>query len=603
MNDNKQEAESFHNQKPIKDNLQPDNDPTNKNNTGQINSGLAETQQAESHGVTEALPVRQPISKKLMIIILGIILVFLTFGLGVYLYRDKLNNDVALQREAATHIDNLTVAFDSVADNLYPDSENSIISGNYWAYYYEGLTSFNSEMEIQPQLALSWENPDTNTWRFRLRKDVSFHNGQHMTADDVVASVNMAINNDYVNVLIPTVQSIKKVDDYTVDIKTDSPTPILANLIPQIYILPKTLIASRDWENPIGTGPYKVVSYKDSTFNCTRFDNYYGQKVKVKDVTLKVILDDDERLAALKSGQIDVSLEASFTPEGTKTNDGKLIRFAVSKPISSIFLAYDSTRDQSPYITGAPTNPLKDLRVRQAMSLAIDTQELIDGGDFNRYSEQATQIVPSTIFGYNPDIKPVKQDIDEALDLMKKAGFKNGFTITIDSARRLNYQKILQKQLAKININLIVKYNDPSQIDFYDKLLSGDVSMVSLAWTAPSGDALEAYENELGMSEGTMNIFKINDAQINRLIEQARTASDLSKRKEYLQELASIVDQKKYFIPLLSQGTIYDYREGLLVTPRADGMYLAAETSGIVPDDLNDYTYMDTVKKLLHLKS
>lgn len=533
------------------------------------------------------------------LIIAGAILILLVgFGLGSLIYKNQLNKDVAAQRLAASFIDNLTIAYDSDPDGLYPDAENSSTSGNFWSYYYEGLTSFNKDMEIQPQLAVSWESPDANTWRFHLRDDVKFHNGQAMTADDVVASINTAITNDQVNIFIPTVKSVKKIDNYTVDIITSSPTPILANLIPQIYILPKSVIETRDWTSLIGTGPYKIVSYEGSVFNLTRFNDYYGPEVKVKNVTIKGIADDEERLEALKKGEVDVATEITPIKEGEKTNDGKSIKFAVSKPIFVIYLGIDSVRDKSPYINNGGINPVKNLKVRQAISLAIDVPELIAGGDFNRYAEQATQLAPPTIFGYNPDIKPVEQNVEQAKALMKEAGFANGFNITMDTARPLNYQKILKEQLAEININLTIRVNNPSEVDYFGKLSKGDFSMVAMSWTIPSGDALEAYENVVG---GGTNYLQINDSEINDLIEQARNSSDLSKRKELLKELALIVDEKKLVIPLLSQGAIFDYREGLIVTARADGMHFAFETSGEVPDSLKDYSFMDTVKKILHI--
>jgi peptide/nickel transport system substrate-binding protein len=540
-------------------------------------------------------------NKILLFVLSAILIIALGLGTATYFYKNKLNKDVAAQRNAATYIDHITVAYNSEPAGFYPVAPPENITINYTAYYYEGLTSFNKDMEIQPQLALSWENPDTNTWRFRLRQDVTFHNGQKMTADDVVASLEMAIANENLSMAIPTVQSITKIDDYTVEITTSSPTPILANLLYQICILPKSLVESQDWSHPIGTGPYKLVTVDGVNYEHERFESYYGTKPKVKNVTLTTIVDDTARLDALKSGDLDVAIEYTPTPAGSKTNDGKLIKSVASQPIDVIFLFLDSARDKSPYIQGVTTNPFKDVRVRQAMALALNIPDMLTSGDFVSNSIQASQLVPSSIFGYNPNIKPTQQNIEQAKNLMKVAGYENGFTVSFDTAgQQTAFQQTLKENLAQININLEVRYNSPTEGGYYEKLMAGDISLICISWTSPSGDALEAYENVLG-KDGMANFFKIDDLEINSLISQARSTSDLTKRKEYLQHLATVSDEKKYVIPLLSQVTTYDYRDGLVLTPRSDSMNLTAETYGAVPDSLKDYAYSDAFKKLLHL--
>ena len=540
-------------------------------------------------------------SKKLLIIISAIVLVLASFGLGTYLYQKKLNKDVAAQRQAAQYINHITVAYGSDSAGSYPDVPYEFVAMNYASHYYEGLTSFNSDMELRPQLAQSWENPNANTWRFRLRQDVIFHNGQKMTADDVVASFQLAMSNEDYKTLSPTVDSVKKVDDYTVDITTNTPTTILVNTITQTFILPKSLIASKNWSHPIGTGSYKFVSTDGSNVNLTRFDNYYGQKAKVKNVTIKGITEESDRLTALKNGDIDVM--AVFVPiaDGSTTKDGKLIKFATSDPVDANFLYLDIVRDKSPYITGVKTNPLKDLRVRQAMSYALDVPALINSGDYNKNDKQATQLVPPTIFGYNSDIKAVKQDVVKARALMKEAGYQNGFTITLDTLNdKTSFQRILVEQFATIGITLKVNKVVADEAGI-NKLMNGDWSMAIFSWPSTSGDALEAYEGILGTG-GSGNIIKLSDPEIDSLIAKTKATADLSKRKEYLKQLAVMEDNKKYVIPLLSEKVVFAYRDGLVLTPRADGQNFAFETSGTIPSNLKNYTYLDTISKILHIK-
>lgn len=567
---------------------------------------LPETDVQETPPSLPENKAKKPFLKKFLFIMLVIILVLGGFGLGAYFYQKKLNKDVTAKREASTYVNHITVAYTSAPLGFYPQP-NEYVTINFNSYFYEGLTMFDKNMEIKPLLAQSWENPNPNTWRFRLRKDVTFQNGHKMTADDVVASFKLAIADPDVNNIIPTVVSATKVDNYTVDIKTSTPTPILVNIIPIVYILPQSLITSESWNHPIGTGPYEFVSASTdgSSFNLTRNDKYYGPKAKVKDVTFKAIADDTARLSALKKGQIDVSEEVTPTPEGTRTQDGKLIKFAISPPVDADFLIFDSVRNVSPYVKGTKTNPLKDVRVRTAMALALDTQSFINSGDFNKNDQQATQIVPPSIFGYNSSIKPLKQNVTEALALMKQAGYEKGFTLTFDTtSQQTTFQNLLKEQLAAIGINLVVSIDSPDVLQA--KLFNtgtADASMINMSWLTPSGDALEAYDGVFSIGPNNFNFFSINDPQINDLIAKAKSTTDLSKRKEYLNNLAVVVNQQKYVIPLLSEVSVYDYRDGLVVISRADSMNYAYETSGAIPANLKSYSYISTVEKILHLKS
>lgn len=554
-----------------------------------------------------ALPAEEPkqAHKKWPYILLVIVLLIAGFGIASYYYQKKLNKDMAAKRQASTYVNHITVAFPSAPYGFYPVS-SEFVTSILNSYFYEGLTSFDKNMQIVPQLALSWENPSTNVWRFRLRHDVNFQNGQKMTADDVVASYGMAIADPDINTLIPTVVSAKKVDDYTVDITTSTPTPILPNYINSIYILPKSLIASKDWNHPIGTGPYKFVSLTNdgNDYNLTRNDSYYGPAAKVKNVTFTSIADDTARLNALKSGKVDVSNEVTPTAPGTKDDKGNPIQFAISPPIDTDFFLLDGVRNVSPYVTGTKTNPMKDVRVRQAMALALDVQSFIDSGDYNKNDPIGTQIVPPSIFGYDSSIKPLQQNVTEAKALMKQAGYANGFTVTFDTIDNLtNFQALLKKQLAAIGINLTVRLNTTDEmINRLSNPSNADISLVCQSWLAPSGDALEAYEGVLGQGS-QYNYFAYNDPTINNLVNQINNTLDLAKRKNYLDQLAVYVNQQKYIIPLMSEVSVYDYRSGLVIAPRADGTSYAYQTSGAVPSNLKDYSYVETIEKIFHLKS
>jgi peptide/nickel transport system substrate-binding protein len=541
-------------------------------------------------------------SKRLiaLISILVVVVVVALLALGVYIEQGRLNRNVAAAQSADTNVNHVTVAYPSGPQGYYPTAPAEFVTDNYACYYYQGLTSFDKDMDIQPQLAESWENPNPNTWIFRLRKDVTFHNGQKMTADDVVASLNLALSYESQNPLLPTVTAAKKIDQYTVEIDTSTPTLILANLLAQVYILPQSLINSQDWSHPIGTGPYKFVSASSDgyTLNVTRYDNYYGPKPKVKNVTLEVIADDTQRLNALKEGKIDVSQEVTPTAAGTKDSKGNPIQFAIAQPIDADFLYFDDVHTTNQFITGTKTNPLLDVRVRQAMSLALNIPSFINSGDFSKNDPVATQVVPSTIFGYDPSLKPAEQNVAEAKSLMQQAGYQTGFTITLDTTdQQTNFHNLLTEQLAAIGITLKIHYWDPNDDNYYNQFMAGDSAMTIVSWITPSGDALEDYANIFG-SGGQLNVYGFNDPQINTLLTDTQNATSLTQRKQDLYNLAEYVNQQYYVIPLLAEDNIYDYRTGLSIVPRADEDNLEAQTVGVPPASLKDYTFFGTIGHL-----
>jgi peptide/nickel transport system substrate-binding protein len=238
------------------------------------------------------------------------------------------------------------------------------------------------------------------------------------------------------------------------------------------------------------------------------------------------------------------------------------------------------------------------------MALALNVQSFIGSGDYNKNDSIGTQIVPPSIFGYDSAIKPLQQNVTEAKALMKEAGYASGFTITFDTINNLtNFQALLKQQLAAIGINLVVRLNTTDEmVNRISNPGKADTSMVCQSWLAPSGDALEAYEGVLGQGS-QYNYFAYNDPTINNLINQINNTLDLAKRKSYLDQLAVYVNQQKYIIPLMSEVSVYDYRSGLVTISRADGTNYAYQTSGAVPSNLKDYSYLETMEKIFHLKS
>jgi peptide/nickel transport system substrate-binding protein len=534
---------------------------------------------------------------------LGIVLILIGLGIWIGFYQKDLNAQRAKDRVAATQLQNLAIGYDSLSTGFYPNIPFELVTYEYNSHFYEALTRFDSDYHLEPQLATGWENPSDNVWRFRLKENVKFHDGSLMTSKDVKASLDMAMANENTSVMLPGLASVSIVDENTVDLVTSSPSPLLANALTTVFILPEKLIASADYANPIGTGPFEYVSSDSSSVTLKRFDDYHGTQAKAASVILRSYEDATAQLEALRNKEVDI-IQNIDNPDGIgKDKDGQSLLTASSSGIGVNFLSLDTISDSSPNISGVTTNPFKDIRVREALQYALDIDQLIEDANIKN-AAVGTQTVAPTIFGFDPTIKGTVQDIDKAKELMTAAGYQNGFTITLDISREV-FQPLanaLKAQLSVIGINLNISLNPPGTSTFVERIASGDSSMFFLEYDCGTGDALEAYQMLFGEQAFYGKAYK--DAAMTDLMTKAEGTFDLEKRKVTLQELAQLADKAKAMIPLYVVKQIFAYREGVNPSIRFDGYLTANSISGAVPASLQaDYTYLDTLKKILGFKA
>lgn len=547
---------------------------------------------------------------KKVIIVTSVILLVLVFlgGLGTFFldrYKNQLNNELAQKRVDSQNIDTLKIGYLGGSTGIYPEIQPEFNTFVYNSHFYEPLTKFDENLKIQPQLALSWENPKPDTWRFRLRKNVKFQDGSTLDSEDVKKSLDLVLAGGNAAIILPTTKEVKIVDDQTVDIITKTPDPTLAKSLVNAFILPKSLIESKDFKNPIGTGPYKLTKVEDGKYFLVRNEEYYGEKPKAKNVILIPFIDEKDIVTNFKNGEIDIS-EAPNDPtvqkelNNTLTPDGKSLVTLTKDSTDIRFLVLDTKRDKSPYITGAKTNPFKNLKVRQAVQIAIDVNKIIEDENMKGFTA-INQLATKNIFGYSNEIKTPKHDISEAKTLMEEAGYKNGFGVTLDiSSIITSFGEGIKTSLAQIGIR--VKVNPIAATETYmGKIFSGDSSMYSLGWGITTGDALEAYENILGAQTPLAPLYTSNP-QVVALITKLKETFDQKQRMDYFDELAQLADAEKDIIPIFSKDSMVIVRNGIHFTPRTDSMILATGAIGVIPDKYKtSYDLWTATKHLLGL--
>ena len=337
---------------------------------------------------------------------------------------------------------------------------------------YDRLINQNEKQQLKPGLAVSWKAVDDTTWVFNLRKGVKFHDGSDFTADDVLFTFERAPNvpNSPSSFAIFTKgKTLSKIDDYTIELKTAKPHPLTPNDISQVNIISKKAAQGASTEDfnsgkaAVGTGPFRFIKWvPGDRLIMQRNDNYWGPKAEWAVVNIRVIKSAPSRVAALLAGDVDFIDNVPTTDIARLKNDKNL---TLSQGVSNrvIYLHLDHDRDDSPFVKsqdGGPIkNPLKDVRVRKAISKAIN-RDLIVERVMEGVAIPAGQLLPEGFFGVSPKLKPEKHDPEGAKKLLADAGLPNGFQLTIHGPndRYINDAKIAEaiaQMLTKVGIKKI----------------------------------------------------------------------------------------------------------------------------------------------------
>lgn len=338
----------------------------------------------------------------------------------------------------------ITIGLRGGADTMDPHFDAVGTTVSMHRNIYDPLVSRDAKLNPTPSLATEWRLIDDLTWEFKLRQGVTFHDGSPFSAKDVVYSFKRipaaAGPRGGKMIYMTGITDVVAIDDYTVHIKTNAPTPLLPRNLAQLFILPvSTEGASTEDFNAgkaaIGTGPYKLKSFVPlEKLEMTRNDAYWGEPQPWSEATFLELTSDQTRVAALLSGRVDLINAVPSVDIETLKKDARVALF--SAPSVYIFQLYlDTVRDNPPGVrdkAGNPVtvNPMKDLRVRQAISLAINRQAIVDR-ILQGYGEVPTQVSTTGMYGTSPNLPPLPFDPAKARALLAEAGYPNGFQMDL----------------------------------------------------------------------------------------------------------------------------------------------------------------------------
>ena len=446
------------------------------------------------------------------------------------------------------------------------------------------LVSLDNYFRIQPELAESWSNPNNLTWRFKIRHDITFHNGYNLTIDDIKYSFDLILYNDtsvFQDLLI-NIKEIKIQDNYTIDIITEKPCPILLNKLADIFIVSKKYHEEDNGKKPVGTGAYKYINYTDKNeLILESYGNYWNGQPDFTQITFRLIEDGKSRKDALINHEIDIAESISNMYYHNLSKTPGIILKMVTPP-TVIYLGFDFREFNSSTFKDEK-NPLADIRVRKALYHAINPEQIIEETcSDSMFATPATQFVTPLIFGYNPNISRLAYNLQRSRELLNESGYSNGFDLILDCPQEYYEHKeiceVIDEQLSKIiNISL----NEISLTEFFEKIITRNTSFYIIGWLTATGDGGEIYDylirspdTESGI--GTYNIGYYSNPNIDRIGEEISYTMNAEERLNLMQQGFQIAMDDIVCIPLISPKLIYGIADHIDWDPNP-GMLLNVE--------------------------
>ena len=490
----------------------------------------------------------------------------------------------------------LRLAVSSPISSVDPHYQNLVPNLAVSQHIFDALLVMSNDSKIRPALAESITALNPTTWEVKLRKGVKFHNGSDLTAEDVVWSLDRpaTLTKSPAPFTIYTRAIVEKkiIDASTIHLITKTPYPLLPNDLPQVFIMSKKAAEKATTEDlnqgtgMIGTGPYKLVKYAPGdNVEFARFDGYWGGKPSWDKVTYRFIGNDSSRVAALLAGDVDAIDQVPTADLARIKADAKLT-FQSVPSLRVIYMYVDAGREQTPFVTakdGSPLtkNPLKDERVRRALSMAIN-REAIRDRVMEGMSFPSSQFIPPSL--YDGDTPPQTAfDLDGAKKLLAAAGYADGFGLTIHGPNnRFPNDARIVEAIAQMftRIGIAAKIETMPMGPYATRGAKGDFSFGLIGWGAQTGDisstlrGIIACENkERGW--GAFNWSRYCNPKVDDLLAKALEIADATARNAMLREAAKLAASEGAILPVHFQLTSWAARKGIVIEGRSDERTLA----------------------------
>ncbi len=473
---------------------------------------------------------------------------------------------------------------------LDPHAQNEGPTHTIRHQMYEPLIIRDVTGAFEPALATEWapSADDPNVWIFYLRKGVKFHDGADFNAEDVVFSFERAKQpNSDMKELIGSITEVRAVDDYTIEIVTDGPNPILPSNLTNLYMMDKgwteanNTVNVQDFEggeityattNVNGTGPYTLTSREpDVKTVMTRNEDYWGRDqfpMEVSEIVYTPIQNAATRVAAMLSGEVNF-LQDMPVQDLDRVNSAEGLTVKQAPQNRVIFFGMNQGADDLEADNIDGKNPLADVRVRKAMSMAIN-RDAIRQVVMRGQSEPAGMIAPPFVNGWTAEMDGESStDIEGAKALMAEAGYGDGFSIRLDcpNDRYINDEAICQAavgMLGQIGVN--VNLDAIPKAQHFPKITDGKTDFYMLGWGVPTYDSeyifnflVHGRESDIGTWNGTGFDDDATDAKIKSLASN----TDLAARNADIAAIWRTIQDEQLYIPIHHQVLNWGMAEGV----------------------------------------
>lgn len=442
--------------------------------------------------------------------------------------------------------DTLVFAQITECKTLDPQDTTENYSQRIVTQVYDRLAEFEeSTGNIVPGLAERWEKLDDNTMVFHLNKNVTFSNGDRFTAKDVKFSIERAKSLPKVGHLYKLIDRIEIIDDHTVKFITLEPfAPLLAHLTHKSASIVHSKLVQEDakkyFENPIGTGSYRVKDWKmGDRIILEAVDTYFKGKPSIKNIVVRAIPEDSSKLIGLETGEIDISADMAAISKRTIRTNSNLTLLEKSS-LSTSYVGMNTER-----------GILKDPEVRKAIALGINRDDIIDaimeGG-----AQKATGFLAPSVFGYPKDEIFPDYNREEAKKIIESKGL-TGAQLKINvsnSSVTQQLAEIIQAQLKEIGIILSIEPLEWGT--FLAETGKGNADLFSMGWGPSTGDGdyglyPNFHSSQLGANG---NRSRYSNPKMDATLEAARKEMDIDKRKGLYGEAIKILNMDIPAVPL-----------------------------------------------------
>jgi peptide/nickel transport system substrate-binding protein len=450
----------------------------------------------------------------------------------------------------------LRMAYPYEIVTMDPHAHSDVVTRSVLSAVYEGLVYCEHGLPIRPWLADRWTTPDDTTWQLHIRDNVRFHDGSPLTPADVVASIARASSSKNVGHQLDEIDQVRVLsgDHGMIEITTNRPAPLLLTRLDSVAIVPRNF----DPSLPVGTGPYEWrLGSTQGPILLRRWDGYWGRAANFAELSIQFVSDLDHLGELLHQNKLDVV--TSVTVSYVRDHDPHASWRVVASPaVTTTYLALNVSKP-----------PLDDLRVRQAVDLAIDRGSLVTSVFPEGTAERARSIVPPEIFGFSPDLRRWNADRARARELMESAGLEEGTLLRIDYTER--YEEMMAS-LANLltDVGFRVETAAHRYDTFYRRIDEASNQAYVFSWTYRVADA-SSFLDSIAHSRiplrglGALNGTSFSDPSLDRLIEDAAHEPRSDLRLQLLQEALTTLDSSFVFLPLLRPSNLALVKEDYVV--------------------------------------